>query len=465
MNAPVLNQHAAVPDGGGAGGNDVANDVDTAFATDLCQRMQAFVRTAILPQESHLATNGPDAPQLRQRLYESARQAGLWGLFYPQSMGGKLTQLAAYLPVGEAEGYSEYGPALVGTHATLDAHMLARHAGADLRQRYLAALAEGSVIPAYGMSEPDSIGSIPATIRTRARLEQGQWIIDGRKWFISRAAQASFITVVAQTGGGQEAALSMIVVPTSTPGVQLGRALDVLGQFGAQHEISFDQVAVPQAFMLGQPGQGPALMQQRLGLGRSLRAMHWLGLAQRCFDLMCERIVSARGITARLPEKQLVRQHVYAVHSAITSARALLQLAAQQIDAGQASDLAVNSAKLAASNALSLAADRAIQIYGAEGLSYLTPLGSIYRNARSNHILDGTDDALINAIGKRLLEQYEARRVDHAASDWPGQSGLQADLQSGQQSGPQPDLQFSHQSGQQSDPQSNQSAKQIRSAA
>lgn len=401
-------------------------------STALHASMQQFVREVVLPNEAQLMAGGPDAAALQQQLAAQARACGLWGLFYPQALGGQLQHLEQYLPLGELEGYSEAGPAIFGTYATLDAHMLQRHAGASLRTRYLAGLQEGTVIPAYGMSEPDSIGSIPATITTSARLENGQWIINGRKWFISRAAKASFVTVVAQTGGdgsGQtEAAplatsttqatasgaprpaerrgLSMIVVPTTTPGFRLGRALDVLGQYGAQHEIMFDQVVVPQDFLLGQAGQGLALMQERLGLGRSLRAMHWLGLAQRCFDLMCARILSARGAQAHLPDKQLVRQHVFEVHQAITSARALLVLAARQIDAGLASEVAVNSAKLASSQALSLAADRAIQIYGAEGLSDLSPLSSIYRNARSNHILDGTDDALINAIGKRLLDAF-----------------------------------------------------------
>ncbi len=153
-----------------------------------------------------------------------------------------------------------------------------------------------------------------------------------------------------------------------------------------------------------------ALMQQRLSLGRLLRAVQWLGLAQRCFDIMCERIHSPRGAMAHLTDKQLVRARVYKVYRGIASARCLLQDAAEKFDAGVANGIEVNVTKLAASDALSEAADCAIQIMGAEGLADWTPLSGIYRAARTTHILDGADDALISTVGKQLLSATAPER-------------------------------------------------------
>jgi acyl-CoA dehydrogenase len=148
------------------------------------------------------------------------------------------------------------------------------------------------------------------------------------------------------------------------------------------------------------------VMEQRHGLGRLLRSSHWLGLAQRCYDLMCSRILSPRGVSADLAGKQLIRQHVFECHLAIASARAMVEAAAAELDAGRPCDALVNLAKVAASRALSLAVDSAIQIHGAEGLGALTPLAGIYRIARTTRILDGADEALISAVGRRLIDDY-----------------------------------------------------------
>lgn len=364
------------------------------------QRVRQFVDERIIPLEGELASN----PQLLAELSEQARAEGLWGNFYPQT-GASLRE---YLAVAEQEGRSEYAPAIFGDDATLDLHMLGRHASEAVRQRFLEPLACGAMVSSYGMSEPDSIGSIPATITAHAELIDGQWRLNGRKWFICRAERAALVTVVAQTAQG----LSMFLVPTDAPGFRVVRPLSILGRFSGQGELAFEDVPVAPSYVLGQPGQGLALMQERLGLGRILRSVHWLGLAQRCFDLMCARIHSARGQQARLADKQLVRLRVFSVYQAIASARLLLQDAAAKRDAGVANSVEVNIAKVAASQALSAAADSAIQIMGAEGLSAWSPLPGIYNTARTTHILDGTDDALISAVGRQLLDSCGVDGLD-----------------------------------------------------
>lgn len=382
-------------------------------ATANLHDLRQFVLSRLLPAESLLAQGGEGARQCLAQLTEAAKATGLWGAYHPTGSARGLA-LATYLPHAEWEGYSEFGPALFGADVALDAHMLQRHASPVVRDRYLSALLRGDLVASYGMSEPDAIGSIPATLQACARYADGQWTISGRKWFICRAAQAGLVTVVARTeaAGVATGALSMIVVPTDAPGFRLERPLDILGGQLGQAEMTFDKVVVPADFVLGLPGQGRALMQERLALGRMLRSAHWLGLTQRCYDLLCARITSPRGELARLADKQLIRRHVYEVHAAQVAARALWQQAAQGLDAGQPDEVAINLAKLTASKALCLAADTAIQIYGAEGLSdALTPLAGIYRHARASRILDGTDEALINACGRRLLARQQARQA------------------------------------------------------
>ena len=143
--------------------------------------------------------------------------------------------------------------------------------------------------------------------------------------------------------------------------------------------------------------------------------MNWIGLAQRCFDLMGARINSGRGLSARLHEKQLVRQHLVTAYQSIASARELVRVAARGVDGGCPNDVQINVAKIAASQALCIASDSAVQIYGAEGISDLTPLSGIYRIARTSRILDGTDESLVSSVGRRLINFFKEEDTYHFA--------------------------------------------------
>ncbi len=382
------------------------NDVVTAESPvmALARRVRQFVDEQILPHETRLSAENDEAKALTRELSKLARASGVFGIFYPLEHDGRLASLVDYIQVAEQEGRSEYAPGILGADATLDAYMLKRHASPAVKERFLQPLVRGEAISSYAMSEPESIGSIPATMTCRAELRDGCWHVNGRKWFICRSQVANFATVVARTAEGPVTrSLSMIVVPTETPGFEVVRPLSLLGRWQGQAELAFNNVQLPQDYVLGLPGQGIALMQERLGLGRLLRSAHWLGQAQRCFDLMCQRIHSPKGQLARLADKQLARARVYKVYRSIAAARGLVLDAASKFDAGISNSIEVNLAKLAASDAVSEAADSAIQIMGAEGLGDGTPLSGIYRGAKTTHILDGADDALISTIGRQLL--------------------------------------------------------------
>ncbi|QNM98979.1 acyl-CoA dehydrogenase family protein [Chitinimonas koreensis] len=368
-------------------------------AAELAQACRRFVDRHIVPAEPALA--GSDADGLLAGLAGAARQAGLWGAFHP---GGRLDRLQDYLAVAEQEGRSEFGPTVFGSDTALDARLLERYGSAAVRARFLPPLLRGEAVASYAMSEPDGVGSMPSTIATTARRVDGGWRIDGRKWFICRADRASFVTVVARSGeDGGRARLSMLLVPADAPGFRIVREQAVLGRVQGQCELAFDGVRVPDDHLLGELHQGLTLMHWRLGLGRVLRSAQWLGLARRSVELMLARIAAPRGRLADLAGKQLIRRHVFESELAIRSARALLAEAAGLLDDGGDGEVAVNLAKVAASRALCQAADSAVQVWGAEGLCDRSPLSGIYRAARATRILDGTDEALINAVGKQLI--------------------------------------------------------------
>ncbi|SFE34631.1 acyl-CoA dehydrogenase family protein [Nitrosomonas sp. Nm166] len=384
------------------------------LARSLARQVSAFVDEMIIPNEPLLAQQSDRSRQLQFDLMNKARSAGLCGLFYPLSHGGKIASLEDYLIVAEQEGRTEFSQAIFGSHTALDAHMLLKFGNDQIREQFLQPMVTGKAIPSYGMTEPGHSGSIPDHITTSACLSNGRWHINGRKWFISNADQATFITVLVRTateGIAFDQALSMIIVPTDTPGFKVERQLSIMGHSSGQGEISFHDVQVPEHNLLGTCGSGLDLMNKRLGLGRLLRSMNWIGLAQRCLDLMGARIHSARGKSSRLAEKQLVRQHLVNAYQAIASARELIRIAARSVDAQNPDAIAINVAKMAASLALCITSDSAVQLYGAEGLSDLTPLSGISRIARTSRILDGNDESLISSVGRRLINFYQHQPV------------------------------------------------------
>lgn len=376
----------------------------------LSLKVRQFVDENVIPHEPLLAAGGESAKEVREKLIQEAKKQEIWGNCYPIPLGGKFKSLTDYFLVAEQEGRSEYSPGILGCDATLDTHMMLKFGTTEIQERFLKPLAQGNMISCYGMTESERSGSIPQLIRTSAKLSNGQWTINGKKWFITNAARANFVTVLCRTQDDPTSKnfLSMVVVPTNTPGFKIERSLDILGRVKGHAEISFQDVQVPESYVLGEIDGGVELMRNRLGMGRLLRAMRWVGLAQRSFDLMCERVNSSRGVMSRLPDKQLIRQHVYEAYESIASARELIKVAAQKVDSGQADAWQANSAKVAASRALWKAADSAVQVHGTEGLSDLTPLSGIFRLARSTRLLDAPEETLVSSMGRDLLKPYQS---------------------------------------------------------
>lgn len=238
------------------------------------------------------------------------------------------------------------------------------------------------------------------------------WVINGRKWFTSNARSAAFTSVMVRTQGpGGHGAFSIIVVPTDTPGYKIIRSTPLLGiSDGMDHsEVVYDNVRVPKQNLLGMQGAGFQIAQERLGPGRIFHCMRWIGQAQRAFDLMLERL-SQRRLPAGglLGEMQLMQQHVFDSFCDIQAHRLMTLAAAEKVDQGDFARLELAATKAWGARMLCRVMDRALQTWGAKGLTDDTPLSKMYRRAREARFYDGPDETHIHTVGKLLLRQYVA---------------------------------------------------------
>ncbi|MFB6528618.1 acyl-CoA dehydrogenase family protein [Streptomyces sp. NPDC056399] len=391
-------------------------DHDVPDVDLLRKRVAAFVRDRVFPVEQVLDAGGPTAGDLRERLREEAWRAGLWALPLPAELGGGGLPLGAYASIAEAEGASDHGPVALGSASLLDVTMLARHGSTRVRASYLPGLVSGGLRTCYAMTEPDTPGTEPALTATRAeRLPDGGWRVTGRKWFVSNAGHADLVTVLARTSGsaGDRGGLSLLLVPTGSPGFRVVRELPILGATG-QYEIDFDGVEVPEDHLVGALGQGLAVAGERLQLGRTLRALRWLGQAQRAFDLLCDRATERRGGRDPLADRQLVQQHVFEALLALRTARPLVYEAMALVAEGRDAQVEVGLAKTAAARALQDVADRAVQVFGAAGLGPDTPLPALFRTGRTARILDGPDEQHVSSVARRVLRSRRDSAVTPA---------------------------------------------------
>jgi alkylation response protein AidB-like acyl-CoA dehydrogenase len=351
------------------------------------------------------------AAQLRD-LQRAAKADGLWALGHPVELGGGGLPFMDYVYVNEVVGMSEHALAIFGTHSLQDAIMLRSWATPEWRERYLAPLVAGDFAPSFAMTEPEVSSSDPTQLRTTARLEGGEWVIDGHKWFTSEAHSARYTVVMVRTESEDtppHQAFSMIIVPTDSPGYEVVRAIPCMGSLAGDHcEVRLDNVRVPFDNLLGPRGSGFRIAQERLGPGRIFHAMRWLGQAERAFDLMCARATSRFAFGSLLSDKQLVQEMVFQTAAEIRSARLLTLDAAQRLDAGDPARVEVSMVKVVGARMLHNAIDRAIQVFGAAGVSGDLPLEQMYRNARFARILDGPDETHIANASRLLLRPYLA---------------------------------------------------------
>ncbi len=377
------------------------------------ERVRAFIENEIYPNEHVLEAGTPESRDVLRQLMQRAKDAGLWALGHPVDIGGQGMPFLDYVYVNEVIGRSEFAQVCLGTHSLQDSIMLKLHAAPEWSERYLKPLVAGEVFPSFGMTEPAVAGSDPTQLQTKAVLDGDDWVINGRKWFTSGAKSAAYTTVMCRTEDGDvpvHQAFSMIIVPTDTAGYNIVRETPVMGMMGGHCEVEYDNVRVPRSNLLGPRGEGFLIAQQRLGPGRIFHCMRWLGQAQRAFDLMCERANSRVAFGTTLGEKQQIQTMIFDSASEIQASRMLTLHAAHKMDSGDPARVEIGMIKVVGASMLHNVIDRAIQVYGAAGVTDDLPLERMYRHARFARIYDGPDEVHRSTVARLILREYSRDR-------------------------------------------------------
>ena len=376
-------------------------------------KVKRFVEDRVYPAEETLDNGTADeARAVLHELMKEAKAQNIWALGHPVEIGGQGMKFMDYVYINEVIGRSQHAQVALGTHSLQDSIMLNLYAAPKWRDAYLKPLVAGEIFPSFAMTEPDVASSDPTQLMTTATLEGDSWVIRGRKWFTTGAAGAAYTTVMCRTepeGTPSHAAFSMIVVPTNTPGYRIIRDTPVLGLkhgTSGHYEVAYDEVRVPAENLLGPRSAGFLIAQKRLGPGRIFHCMRWLGQAQRAFDLMCRRLHERTAFGEKLADKQLMQKHVFDSAAEIQACRLMTLDAARKIDTGDEARVEIGMIKVVGAQMLHNVADRAIQVFGAKGLTPDTPLHIIYRHAREARIYDGPDEVHITSTAKRLLKAY-----------------------------------------------------------
>lgn len=401
-------------------------DVDFAPSTvagDYTKRMRAFLEEEILPAEApyesfRAARRGTPAewelPPVIEELKAHAKARGLWNLFLPDVSG--LTNLE-YAAVAEVTGWSPIiAPEVINCQAPDTGNMETLHLFGTPEQKteWLEPLLAGEIRSAFAMTEPAVASSDATNIETRIRRDGDDYVIDGRKWWISGSAdeRCAVFIVMGKTDpdATKHRQQSMVLVPRDTPGLTIERHLPVFG-YQDQHghsEISFSGVRVPATNLLGEEGGGFAIAQARLGPGRIHHCMRLIGMCERAIDLMVRRAQSRTAFGRPLADQGVVREQIALSRIEVEQARLLVLKTAWLIDnfgaKGAATEIA--AIKVVCPRIACEVVDRAIQIHGGAGVTDVTPLPYFYTWARALRLADGPDEVHLRTVARQELGRH-----------------------------------------------------------
>ena len=380
--------------------------------------MVAFVRDHVLPAEAaydaYREQAGPDdhvVPPVMEELKAEARRRGLWNLFLPAESG--LTQLE-YAPIAELSGWSiEIAPEAINCQAPDTGNMELLHliGNDEQKQTWLQPLLDGEIRSAFAMTEPAVASSDATNIETRIERDGDEYVINGRKWWTSGAADPRCKVLVVMGKTDPEAAThrqqSMVIVPMDTPGVDVLRSLPVFGRQD-QHghcEVQLSDVRVPVSNILGEEGGGFAAAQARLGPGRIHHVMRALGAGERALAMMVARAQQRRAFGGPLADQSAVRERIAESRVELEQARALCHHAAHVVDSegNKVARHLIAAAKIAVPRAVLSVVDRAIQLHGGAGVTDATPLAMLYGWHRAMRIFDGPDEAHLTTLARAEL--------------------------------------------------------------
>jgi len=395
-------------------------------AQDYAKRLEDFMDSHVYPAEKVyeqqrrelFAAGQPHrVPAVVEDLKVEAKSRGLWNLFLPDVSG---LSNVDYAHLAEIMGRAAHlAPEATNCAAPDTGNMEVLHmfGTPEQKERWLRPLLDGEIRSAFAMTEPAVASSDATNISTSITRDGDHYVINGRKWWISGAAdeRCAFFILMGKTDPSAPAhrQQSQILVPIDTPGVTVLRNLPVFG-YVDQHghcEITFDDARVPVTNLIGEEGGGFAIAQARLGPGRIHHCMRAIGVAERALELMCQRALSRTAFGRTLAEQGVVRQQIAESRMAIDQARLYTLYTAWLIDSvgakGARSEIA--AIKVMAPRVCLEVLDRAIQVHGAGGVSDDFPLASMWAHARTLRIADGPDEVHVRSVARQELGKYVDR--------------------------------------------------------
>jgi acyl-CoA dehydrogenase len=389
-----------------------------------------IVNREILPNENRLwawrrsdgsvsESDRQAARELRHQIQTVVKQAGLWAPHLPEEYGGCGLSFLEHAYMNEVLAYSLGAASLFGVVAPNSGNqkILLKYGTEEQKQKWLVPLTEGKLESGFSMTEPDNAGSDPRSIKTTARREGDEWVINGHKWFTSNGRRADFLIVMCRTEdptapAEQSGKMTQIIVPTDTPGVHIVRGVEVWGQPSDHCEILYEDVRVPLANQLGLTGSGHQAAQDRLGAGRVYHCMNSVGQMWRAFDLMVERAMTREVHGGLLETKQFIQGFIADSYIDIQAARLMTIHCAEKMDGGGDARTDISALKIFVPQAYHRVVDRAIQVWGAAGVSGDLPLAAMYQGARTLRLADGPDEVHKILIAKNVLKRY------HGGESW-----------------------------------------------
>ena len=388
------------------------------------QKLQEFMDVEIYPREGdvHDFVRDPDnlwkVPPCFAPLKEKAKAAGIWNWFLPKEYGEWSPGLSnlEYAPLAEVMGRVPWSSVIFNCNAPDRGNMevLAKFGSKEQQDRWLRPLLAGEIRSSFAMTEPQVASSDATNMECEVRRDGDDYVLNGRKWWTTQIYhpdnEVMIVMGLTNPDADRHARHSMILVPTDTKGFEIVRRLSVFGSWhspGGEGEIRFTDCRVPRENLILGEGRGFEIAQGRLGPGRFQYAMSFVGLAQRCLELMCKRAEKRVAFGQKISEQSSVRQDIAKSRCEIEQLRLLVLAAADKMDkhgAKQSRDL-ISMLKIVAPKMCQDVADRAIQIHGGMGVSQDTPLADIFHQARFCRIADGPDEVHMSQLARMTMHQ------------------------------------------------------------
>ena len=398
-----------------------AFSTEPEFAAKL-EWMRGFVREYVWPLETLVDELGWEG--LRRAagpLQDQVKEQGLWAAHLDPELGGQGFGQVKLGLMHEILGSSPIAPLMFGNAApdSGNSEVLAMAGTPEQKDRYLHPLLAGDLKSGFSMTEPDSAGSDPTLLKTRAVRDGDDWVLNGHKWFTSNGSIADFLIVMAVTDpeARPHNRASMFLVDTDHPGVNIVRDVATMehpyesfARYGNHAEILYEDVRLPGSALLGAEGAGFLIAQQRLYPGRIHHCMRWLGVARRAFDMLCERSLYRYAHGSTLSKHGTIQNWIADSEAEMTAARLMTLHAAWKMDSQgvMAARKDIAMIKFYGARVLHDVVDRALQAHGGLGYSTDLPLEAMYRFARAARIYDGPDEVHRASVARQVLRGYEA---------------------------------------------------------